>query len=207
MTRRASLCIAALGALAALLAACGDTQSAPRLTGDPVHYLLTLSQMTSPDFTVEIPATSQPAAGFASGDPAAQNQLAQAGLTNAASVTFIRQVDFPTSNGPIEVVDSVAAFTGADGAHTWFTNDSKRLDQEQGAEGTSTGALGDEAHATTQVATAPDGVQAVQVTIEWRVANVVALLHVRGRYGGTRLEDALTLAHKQTSTHLILPPS
>lgn len=202
MTRRASVRVAALGVLPALLVACGDTSSAPRLTGDPVHYLLTLSQMTSPDFTVEIPATSQPAAGFASGDPTAQNQLAQAGLTNAASVTFVRKVDFPTSNGPIEVVDSVAAFTSTDGAHTWFATDNKRLDQEQGAQGTSTGALGDEAHATTQVATAPDGVQAVQVTVEWRVANVVALLHVRGRYGGTRLQDALILAHRQTSLQL-----
>jgi hypothetical protein len=192
----------ALGALALLVAACDSGSSAPQLTADPVHYLLRLGQMVSPDFTVEVPASSQPADGFAQGNAQAKAQLKRAGLTSAAAVTFIRQVDFPTANGPIEVVDSVAAFTSSDGAHSWFTSDGTRRNSESGAAPTSTGTLGDEAHATTQVATAPDGVQAVQVTVEWRVANVVALLHVRGRYGGTRLEDALTLAHRQTSTQL-----
>jgi hypothetical protein len=192
----------ALAGVAALLAGCSGDSSAPRFNADPVQYLLKLAQMESPDFTVEIPATSQPAAGFASGDPTVQSQLNQAGLTGAASVTFSRVVDFPTSNGPIEVVDSLARFTGEDGAHQWFTTDGQRLNKEQGAVPVSTGALGDEVHATTQVATAPDGVQAVQITLEWRVSNVVVLLHVRGRYGGTRLDDALTLAHRQTSTQL-----
>ena len=196
--------IAALIALAcALVALTGcDESSAPRFTADPIQYLLKLAQMQSPDFTVEIPATSEPAAGFASGNPTAQSQLTQAGVTGGASVTFSRTVDFPTSNGPIEVVDSVAQFTGVNGAHQWFVNDGDRLNKEQGAQPVSTGALGDEVHATTQVATAPDGIQAIQITIEWRVSNIVALLHVRGRYGGTRLDDALALAHRQTSTHL-----
>ena len=66
----------------------------------------------------------------------------------------------------------------------------------------SAGPLGDEAHADSLVMTAPDGVQAVQVTLEWRVANLVVVLIARGRYGGTRLDDALVLAHRQTSIQL-----
>ena len=191
----------ALAALCAVLAGCGES-SGPRFKADPLQYLLKLAQLQSPDFTIEVPATSQPAAGFASGNPTAQSQLAQAGLTGAAAVTFFRTADFATSNGPIEVVDSVAQFNGEDGAHQWFVTDGDRLNKEQGAQPVSTGALGDEVHATTQVATAPDGVQAIQISLEWRVANVVALLHVRGRYGGARLEDALVLAHRQTSVQL-----
>ena len=200
MNRRVSALIALAG-LCVFLAGCGET-SGPRFTADPVQYLLKLAQLQSPDFTVKIPPTSQPAAGFASGNPTAQSQLTQAGLTGAASVTFFRTTDFPTSNGPIEVVDSVVRFTGEDGAHEWFVADGDRLNKEQGAEAISTGALGDEVHATTQVATAPDGVPAIQITLEWRVSNIVALLHVRGRYGGARLEDALVLAHRQTASQL-----
>jgi hypothetical protein len=38
----------------------------------------------------------------------------------------------------------------------------------------------------------------VQITLEWRVANIINVLVVRGRYGGTRLDDALTLAQRVT---------
>lgn len=193
--------LSALAGVSVVLAACGES-TGPRFNSDPVQYLLKLAQLQSPDFTVEIPATSEPAAGLASGDPIAQSKLTQAGLTGAASVTFSRVANFPTSNGPIEVVDSVAQFTGEDGAHQWFVTDGDRMNKEQGAVPISTGALGDEVHATTQVATAPDGIQAVQITLEWRVSNIVVLLHVRGRYGGTRLDDALVLAHRQTATQL-----
>lgn len=200
MIRRISALIALAG-LCIVLVGCGES-SGPRFKGDPVQYLLKLAQLQSPDFTVEIPATSQPAAGFASGNPTVQSQLTQAGLTGAAAVTFFRTASFATSNGPIEVVDSVAQFTGEDGAHQWFVTDGDRLNNEQGANPISTGALGDEVHATTRVATTPDGVQAIQITLEWRVSNIVALLHVRGRYGGARLDDALVLAHRQTSVQL-----
>lgn len=200
MNRRIAA-LASLGSLCVLLAGCGES-SGPRFKADPVQYLLTLAQLQSPDFTVEVPPAAQPAAGFASGNPTVQAQLTRAGLTGAAAVTFFRTADFPTSNGPIEVVDSVAQFAGEDGAHQWFVTDGDRLNKQQGAEPVSTGALGDEVHATTQVATAPDGVQAVQITLEWRVSNIVVLLHVRGRYGGARLDDALVLAHRQTSVQL-----
>jgi hypothetical protein len=42
----------------------------------------------------------------------------------------------------------------------------------------------------------------VQITVAWRVGNVVNLLVLRGRYGGARLDDALILAHRVTSTEL-----
>lgn len=142
------------------------------------------------------------AATLGGGDSKAVLQLDGAGFAAGASVTFARTVDFPTSNGPVEVIDTVARFRSTDGAHTWFAFDTKARDAEQGEVPASAGSLGDEAHADSIVATAPDGVQAVQVTLAWRVANVVVVLQVRGRYGGTRLDDALTLAHAQTSQQL-----
>ena len=139
---------------------------------------------------------------LAGGDQQAASRLSDVGFDAAASVSFARTIDFATSNGPIEVIDTVARFAGDDGARAWFSADTKRRDGQSGEVAMSTGSLGDEAHADSLVATAPDGLQAVQVTVQWRVANVVVLLQVRGRYGGTRLNDALILAHKQTSAQL-----
>ncbi|MBV8196189.1 MAG: hypothetical protein JOY80_11765 [Candidatus Dormibacteraeota bacterium] len=163
------------------LAACGGG-STGRFSADPRQYLLTIDEMVSSDFTVSMA-------------PA---------LTDAttASVSFARSVDFGTSNGPIAVIDAVQRFASTDAAHSSFAADASRLDAEKGEVVTSTGALGDEAHADSLVMTAPDGIQAVQITLEWRVSNVVVTLIVRGRYGGTRLDDALELAHRQTSTQL-----
>jgi hypothetical protein len=45
-------------------------------------------------------------------------------------------------------------------------------------------------------------VTAVEITVEWRVNNLLDILVVRGRYGGTRLDDALLLAHRQTVPEL-----
>ena len=190
-----------VGGLALLTAACGGA-GGPRFTADPAHYLLTLSQMASPDFTVDLPAAPLPATGLAAGDAQAAQQLAGDGFDAAASVSFQRVVDFNSSNGPIEVINTVARFAGDTGAHAWFAADTKRRDGQSGQVAMSTGSLGDEAHADSLVATAPDGLQAVQITVQWRTANVVVLLQVRGRYGGTRLDDALILAHKQTSAQL-----
>lgn len=190
--------LSTVGGLALLAAACGA--AGPRFTADPAHYLLTLTQMASPDFTVDLPAAPLPATGLAGGDAQAARQLAGDGFDVAARVSFQRVVDFNTSNGPIEVINTVARFTGDTGAHAWFAADTKRRDGQSGEVPISTGSLGDEAHADSLVATAPDGLQAVQITVQWRTANVVVLLQVRGRYGGTRLDDALILAHRQTST-------
>lgn len=192
---------ASLAAVMVTLAACGGSP-APRFTADPQHYLLALNQLLSPDFTVDQRAAPVSAATLGGGDSKAVLQLDTAGFAAAANVSFARDVDFPTSNGPVEVIDTVARFNGNGGAHAWFTFDAKARDAEQGEVPASVGPLGDEAHADSIIATAPDGIQAVQVTLEWRVANVVVVLQARGRYGGTRLDDALTLAHAQTSVQL-----
>ena len=193
--------VAALAVVVGTAASCGGT-SGPRFTMAPARYLLTVDQLASPDFSVDKPAGSVTPVTLAGGDQHAASQLSDDGFDAAASVSFSRAVDFATSNGPLEVIDTVARFAGNVGAHAWFSADTKRRDVQSGEVAMSTGSLGDEAHADSLVATAPDGLQAVQVTLQWRVANVVVLLQVRGRYGGTRLDDALILAHKQTSAQL-----
>ena len=52
--------------------------------------------------------------------------------------------------------------------------------------------------ATSLVRTTAGGLPAVQITVVWRVDNVVNVIIARGRYGGTRLDDALVLAGVQT---------
>ena len=193
--------VIALAALAGVAAACGGA-SGPRFTADPAHYLLRLDQLESADFSVDRAAAPVPPVTLAGGDQQAASGLTDDGFDAAASMSFARTIDFATSNGPIEVIDTVARFAGDSGAHSWFAADTKRRDSAKGEVPMSTGSLGDEAHADSLVATAPDGLQAVQITLQWRVANVVVLLQVRGRYGGARLEDALVLAHRQTSSQL-----
>lgn len=192
---------ALLAGLSGIVASCGGA-SGPRFTGDPAHYLLRLAQLVSPDFSVDQPGAQVTPATLANGDQQAASQLSDDGFDAAASISFARTVDFATSNGPIEVIDTVARFAGDQGAHSWFSADTRRRDAQSGEVAMSTGGLGDEAHANSVVATTPGGLQAVQITVQWRVANVVVLMQVRGRYGGTRLDDALTLAHRQTSAQL-----
>ena len=192
---------AVVSCLAAAAAACGGT-GGQRFTADPVRYLLTLDQMASPDFTVKTPAAPLTLAGLAGGDGQTAQQLGGDRLDAAASVSFQRAVDFSTSNGPIEVIDTVARFAGDTGAHAWFGAATRRRDGQSGEVAMSAGTLGDEAHADSLIATTAGGLQAVQLTVQWRVANVVVLLQVRGRYGGARLDDALLLAHRQTSIQL-----
>ena len=191
---------APLLALAVTLTACAST--GPAFTGDPRQYLLTIDQMASADFTVDSAPAPQTAAALAAGDSAAAQRLTDDGLSAAASVTFARAVEFATSNGPVEVIDTVERFTSSAGAHASYAADIAARDAAHGEVATSTGALGDEAHADSLVMTAPDGLQAVQVVLEWRAANAVVVLTVRGRYGGTRLDDALVLAHRQASAQL-----
>ncbi|MFN2582165.1 MAG: hypothetical protein ABR498_05430 [Candidatus Dormibacteria bacterium] len=191
----------ALGVIALAAPACGGASSA-RFNADPQHDLLTLDQMESPGFTVESPPASKSAADLAAGDQTGLDRLDTDGFAAAASVGYARTVDFATSNGPIAVVDTVERFNNEVGAHSSYAGDIADRDRLQGEVAVSTGPLGDEAHADSLVMTAPDGIQAVQITLEWRVDNVIVVLQVRGRYGGARLDDALLLAHKQTSTQL-----
>jgi hypothetical protein len=48
------------------------------------------------------------------------------------------------------------------------------------------------------VRTTSGGLQAVEIDVVWRMGNLVNIIIARGRYGGTRLDDALVLAGVQT---------
>ena len=187
----------AAGAAAIMLVACGA--ASPSLsTGDPVHDLITIDQLLAPDFTVTSPAARVDAATLASGDSSLASALSKDGLQAAARVEYQRAVDFAVSNGPIDVLSTVERFAAVGGASSAYSASVRQLDAIPGAVPTSTGPLGDEAHAISVVRTTSGGIQAVEITIVWRVGNLVNLVVARGRYGGTRLEDALVLAGVQT---------
>ena len=187
----------AAGAAAMMLVAC-DTASPSLSSGDPVHDLITIDQLVAPDFTVTSPAAHVDAATLASGDSSLASALSKDGLQAAARVEYQRAVDFAVSNGPIDVLSTVERFAAVGGASSAYRASVRQLDAIPGAVPTSTGPLGDEAHAISVVRTTSSGIQAVEITIVWRVGNVVNIVVARGRYGGTRLEDALVLAGVQT---------
>ncbi len=195
--RRAPLGAALAGGavVATLLAACGDAPSeGAQLTTPPQHYLLTVDDLVTPDFTAVEPAHSIDAATFAG--PLGAARMARDGFQAAASVRFFRGVDLSVANGPVEIIDMAARFAGSSGAADCYSGGVAALDATHGAVPISTGVLGDAAHADSVTRTATSGVTAVQLTVEWRDGNVVNVLVVRGRYGGTRLDDALVLAHR-----------
>ena len=196
---------ACLFACAVLLSACGDSTASagqPLRTADPAHYLVKLSDLPSPDFTVNTPAHAADAAELAGNNATRAVRLTQDGVQAGAMVRYFRAVDLATANGPIDVVNTIERFATAAGAGAAYHADVQDLDAPTGAAPISTGGLGDEAHAVSLVRAATSGVQAVQITLEWRVANVVNILVLRGRYGGTRLDDALVLAHRITTREL-----
>ena len=196
--------VAGLFGCAVVLSGCGSSAAAgPSLsTGDPAHYLVKLSDLPSPDFTVDQAAHAADAAELAHENATRAVRLTQDGLQAGAVVRYFRGVDLATANGPIDVVNTVERFATAAGAGTAYATDVQDLNAAVGAAPISTGGLGDEAHAVSLVRTASSGVQAVQITLEWRVANVVNILVLRGRYGGTRLDDGLVLAHRTTTREL-----
>jgi hypothetical protein len=184
-------------AMLVALAACGTaTQSLS--TGDPLRDLITLDQLVVPGFTVTSAATHVDASVLAGGDAALASTFAHAGVQSAASVEYQRTVDFGTSNGPIDVVATVERFSATGGAANAYSATVRQLDAIAGAVPASTGPLGDEAHSISVVRTTTGGLQAVEIALVWRVANLVNVIVTRGRYGGTRLDDALVLAGVQT---------
>ncbi|MBV9100208.1 MAG: hypothetical protein JOZ46_02125 [Candidatus Dormibacteraeota bacterium] len=188
---------AALAAVAMLLTGCATGAAASTtLSADPLHYLLTLNDMVSPDFTAGDAAHPVDASALAGGSQAVAQRLAGEGLQAAATVRYFRSVDLATSNGPVDVIDTAERFSSAAGAASSYASDVAVLDSASGAVPVSTGHLGDEAHAVSVVRATASGLAVVQITLEWRTANVVNVLVVRGRYGGTRLDDALTLASR-----------
>jgi hypothetical protein len=180
-----------------VLSACGSDGSS-LATGDPLHDLITLDQLAAPDFTVSSPAAHVDASTLAGGNAALASAITAAGLQSAASVEYQRGIDFSTSNGPIDVVATVMRFASIAGATSAYGANVKQLDAMAGAVPTSTGPLGDEGHSISVVRTTSGGLQAVEITVVWRLGNLVNLIIARGRYGGTRLDDVLVLAGVQT---------
>lgn len=185
--------IASLGALAA----CGSVSPALS-TSDPLRDLITLDQLVAPGFTVTSAPTHIDAATIAAGDGAVVATFQRDGLQVAARVEYQRDVNFSTSNGPIDIVATVERFAAISGATSAYGANVGRLDSIPGAVPASTGPLGDEAHSISVVRATPGGLQAVEITVVWRVRNLVNVMVARGRYGGTRLDDALVLCALQT---------
>jgi hypothetical protein len=188
-----------LATLVPAIALAGCAGASPSLsTADPVHDLITIDQLVEPGFTVTSPSAHVAATTLGDGDAALTSALAASGLQSAASIEFQRGVDFSTSNGPIDIVATVERLAAVSGASNAYAATVRHLDATPGAVPTSTGPLGDAAHATSVVRTTLGALQAVEITVVWRVHNLVNIMVVRGRYGGTRLNDALVLAGLQT---------
>lgn len=167
-------------------------------TDDPLRYLITIDQLVAPDFTETSPPAHIDAAALAAGDTSTASALSKDGLQSAARVQYQRAVEFGVSNGPIDVVATVERFGDVSGASSAYGVSVRQVDAIAGAVQTSTGPLGDEAHAVSVVRTTSSGIEAVEITVVWRVGNLVNIVVARGRYGGTRLDDALLLAGLQT---------
>jgi hypothetical protein len=190
---------AATAALVALtVTGCAGAAASPTLGAQPTHYLVTLDQLPAPGFTVTEPTHGETVAALAGGDPALAAALRSAGLTASARARFSRTADVAIANGPIDIVETVAAFAGTGGAHQAFAAWAHQLDGVAGAVPMSAGGLGDEAHAVS-VQRSDTGVQLVQITVLARVANDLDLVVVSGRYGGTRLDDALPIVQRITA--------
>jgi len=124
--------------------------------------------------------------------------LQRAGLSGAASARYLQPAPvLATANGPLDVVATVVAFSGVAGAHQGMLALTAQVDGRPGAVTVSAGDLGAESHAVTQSATASDGTVVVEITVLWRVANLLNEMVVRGRQGGTGVGDAVVIANRQ----------
>jgi hypothetical protein len=183
-----------LAMVAMTAAACG--RSVPTtLQGTPGSYLITLDQLPSPDFIV-YEAVTPVGSGWL--DQASSTAVRKDGLVRAAEVEYYRDVAFSTSNGPITLTVAVAAFTTTAGAAAAAIRLDTALDARTGVVPLSTGPLGDGGHATTVQATV-EGVAALQITVVWRVDNLVNSLVAEGRQGGLQLDQILQVAATQTA--------
>jgi len=192
--------LVAVPIMVALLAGCDASAGTQQtLCRDPSHCLLGLDQLVTPDFTVAEPTHLVDVTTIAADGGATAQQLRRDGFAAAASIRYFRPTDLATANGPIDIISTAETFSSSHGAQQAFRSDIAHLDASSGNVPVSTGSLGDDAHADTLVRTDTTGIQAVQITLEWRVGNVLNVLIVRGRYGGTRLDDALVLAHRVTA--------
>jgi hypothetical protein len=189
--------------VATVIAGCGGSSPSVLLRAAPATYLLGVDQMVSPDFSVDTAPHSLAVADIAGTDRGVAQQLTSAGFVAGAAEDFFRAVgSLALANGPVQIRDTAEEFASAGGAANVYGTNISRLDAATGTTAVSTGSLGDAAHATTATVTSPDGVMVIEITVEWRVDNLLDILVVRGRYGGTRPDDALLLAHRQTVIEL-----
>ncbi len=186
--------------VAAGLSGCDAAATSVHLSAAPTQYLVRLDQLPSPDFSVEDAAHTVDAPAFARTNTDLAATATKSGLQSAAEVRYFRSVSsFSSSNGPIDVVAFVGRFGDADGASAYYNAAINADDAAKGSSAISTGPLGDAAHASLTIANDVDGVEAVQYVIQWRTSNLVNTVLVRGRYGGTRLDDALAVAREQAT--------
>jgi len=164
-----------------------------------VSYVLRLDQLPTSGFTADTtPHAVDPATVFAAAADLAA--LRGAGLGGAATARYLQPAPvLATANGPLDVVATVVAFSGVSGAHQGMTRLSAQVDARAGVGQVSAGDLGAESHAVTRTATAADGTVVVEVTVLWRVANLVNEMVVRGRLGGTGVGDAVVIANRQAA--------
>lgn len=164
-----------------------------------MSYVLRLDQLPAPGFTAVMTPRVLDVSAL-SADSAVESAVGKAGLGGVAGAEYVNEAPvLATANGPLDIVATVAAFSAATGAHAAMARLAAALDARPGASGISAGDLGAESHAVSQTATATDGTAVVQFTVLWRVANLVNLMAVRGRVGGTGIGDAVVLASRQTA--------
>jgi hypothetical protein len=171
----------------------------------PVNYLLTLDQMEAPGFLVQAQARTLSAAHLNAVTGQDSKTLSGNGVLSGASAEYFRDVGaLSVSNGPVDVVTTVESFAAPSQASAQFHADIASRESSSKEQPISAGPLGDEAHADTELAVAPDldQTQVIQITLEWRLGNLLNILVVRGRYGGARLTDALQLANKQNANEM-----
>jgi hypothetical protein len=185
--------------VATVIAGCAQPATPSLLRAAPATYLLSVDQLVAPDFSLDTAPHPLAVADVAGTDPSAAQRLTSSGFVAAAGEDFFRPVgSLALANGPVQIGDTAEEFQSAAGAATVYSADVSRLDAVAGATAVSTGSLGDAAHATTRTATSPDGTMVVEITVEWRVDNLLDILVARGRGGAIRPDDALLLAHRQT---------
>lgn len=191
------LCTLTAGLMVSISTGCGSSE-AGLATGDPLHDLIGIDQIVVANFAVSTAAAHVDAPTLAAGDASVAAALTHDGLQSAATVEYQRAIDFSTSNGPLDIVSTAERFSSLSGAASAYQARVRQLDALAGAVPTSTGPLGDAAHSISIVRTTTGGLQAVEIDVLWRVGNLVNIVIARGRYGGTRLNDALVLADIQT---------
>ena len=173
----------------------------PLLRGEPSAYLLTIDQLVSPDFTLDPPRTADGADIAAAATR--RRRGCSAGWSAAAEEFFRAAASLADANGPLQVRDTVEEFASARGAAAVLQRRRRprstplpvprRLHRARSATPPTP---------PRAPPPPPTGRVVVEITVEWRVDNLLDVLVVRGRDGGTRLDDALLLAHRQTVTEL-----